>query len=249
MSPRRKTSRILAALTALTLAACGADRGDRIAEDARPELGLFTTLPVYWPEAPTITAVLDADVEPHWARQLLERTYQLVPLDTLSEKALAGIDRVLIAQPRPFAPAENVALDDWVRAGGRALILADPMLAQHSIYPIGDKRRAQDVVLISPILARWGLALQYDEAQPEGRRLIEEGGAAIPVERAGSLVATGTGHESECEISHDGLIATCRIGAGWVKIVADADVLDSEPEGEAIRAFGALAETAFPGIR
>lgn len=249
MALRRKTRSIVAAFTALTLAGCGADRASRIAEDAQPELGLFTSLPVYWPEAPTITSVLEADVEPHWARELLERTYELVPLDVLSAETLAGLDRVLIAQPRPFAPAENVALDDWVRAGGRALILADPMLAQHSIYPIGDKRRAQDVVLISPILARWGLALQFDEAQPEGRRLIEEGELAIPVDQAGGLVATTTGYESDCSISHGGLIATCRIGEGRVKIIADADLLDSEPEAQATRAFGALVETAFPGIR
>ena len=51
-----------------------------------------------------------------------------------------------------------------MRGGGRVLLFADPMLTRHSAFALGDRRRPQDVVLLSPILARWRLELQFDES-------------------------------------------------------------------------------------
>ena len=44
-------------------------------------------------------------------RQKLLGEFALRPLDTLSEESLAGLDVLLLAQPRALSPAENVALD------------------------------------------------------------------------------------------------------------------------------------------
>ena len=75
----------------------------------------------------------------------------------------------MMIQPRPLSPQENVALDNWVAAGGRLLLFADPALTEDSAFAIGDRRRPQDVVLLSPILARWGLELELTRTSRSAR--------------------------------------------------------------------------------
>jgi hypothetical protein len=183
--------RLLLASALLACSACGAspDPGGGAAEVQRIPLGLSSTLPIYWQESPDFATILKAEGEPGWVRQALETRFDLVPLDVLSAEALAPLDHLLLAQPRALSPAENVALDDWVRAGGQLLLFADPMLTSHSQFAIGDPRRPQDVVLLSPILARWGLELTFDTTQPQGERIEEAFEMAIPVDLAGCLGA------------------------------------------------------------
>lgn len=185
----------------------------------RPPLGVFTSLPVMWREADGLSAHLDAGQQPTWVRAELEHRFVLRSLDTLLD--LGGLHALLLAQPRPLDPAENVALDRWVRAGGRLLLFADPMLTAPSRFPIGDRRRPQDVVLLSPILTYWGLDLTFDEDQPAGLREIA--GSGLRVDLAGRL-ARRPG--APCRIEREGLVAACTLGRGEVLVVADAAVLD-----------------------
>ena len=245
MVRRFQTDCLAALLLAVTTTACTAGKAERTPID-KPPLGLFTTLPIYWSEAPDISAMLNSETSPHWARVALEEDYVLVPMDVLDAARLKGLDQVILAQPRALAPAENVALDNWVRAGGRALVFADPMLVQHSIFPIGDKRRPQDVVLLSPILARWGLSLRFDEGQGEGPRTVVDGDLALPVVRAGHFARSGGGEDSACALAAEAILAKCSIGKGEVLVVADADLLDIHAENGAADAFETLVTRAFP---
>ena len=198
------------------------------AQTGKPKLGLFTTLPIYWGEAGDISEMIDGDSEPDWVRTELETRYELVPLDTLEAEALDGLDQVLLAQPRALAPSENVAFDAYLAQGGKAVILADPMLTRHSEYGIGDRRRPQDVVLLSPIFSRMGLELLFDEEQGEGERLVD---GRLPVNLAGRFVTRDSGSaERVCTVASEGLRATCRYGRGEVHLLADAAVLDWEGE-------------------
>lgn len=238
-----RTSALVSALF-LLLVSCSAGSGTERAGD-RPEVGLFSTLPIYWGEG-GFASVLDGTDEKSWVRRVLEQSYTLEPLDTLEAEALTGLDRLILAQPRPLAPSENVALDDWVNAGGRLLVVADPLLTHHSDYALGDKRRPQDVVLISPILTRWGLELRFDEAQQGGERLIETPYGETPVNLAGELAL---GASSQCSLEGEGLIARCAIGEGQVLVMADAALLETghhgeEPE-ERAAVLAALTDAAF----
>ena len=233
----------------LLLSACG---GDSAAQEAgnkalKEQLGLFTSLPIYWSEAGDISAMLDdSGAASGWVRQELEKHATLQPLDTLEADALDGVGRIILAQPRPLSPSENVALDAWVRAGGKALVFADPMLTAHSEFQLGDPRRPQDVVLISPILARWGLELTFDENQSADRRSEDAGGISLPVELPGKLVAGDEGEDASCAIDQGGLVADCRIGNGSVVLVADAALLDGETGSVQSRsALDALRKRAF----
>jgi hypothetical protein len=230
---RPKNKLLLAASLAL-LAACNggtAPEQPEVAEAqvAKPKLGLFTTLPIYWGEAGDITEMLNRDAEPDWVRTELETKFEIVPLDTLEPEALEGLDRVLLAQPRPLAPSENVSFDQYLANGGRAVILADPMLTRHSEFGVGDRRRPQDVVLLSPIFQRLGIELLFDEQQPEGERILRQSNVDFPVNLAGLFEGRDTGEASRrCTALEDGLIAQCVNGEGEAYLYADAALLDWE---------------------
>lgn len=229
---------LLAALGLVAAAlAFGGFLDGQSAED-RPRVGLFTSLPIYWGETAEMADLLSAEGEPHWVRSELEREYQLQPLDILGEgegrNSLDGLSYLLLAQPRALSPVENVALDGWVRKGGRLLLFADPMLTEESHFPLGDRRRPQDVVLVSPILTHWGLRLEFDENQPAGRRVETLFGDAVPVDQAGrlSLLADGSTDRPRCTIVGNRLVGECGVGKGQVLIVADAALLDGDATDE-----------------
>lgn len=148
-----------------------------------------------------------------------------------------------MAQPRPLSPQENVALDNWVKGGGHLLLLADPALTEESAFAIGDPRRPQAVILLSPILRRWGLDLRFDDAQSFGEVERDVMGMEVPVNLPGQFATEG---QSNCRLWGDGLAVTCAIGKGRVVAVADAAVLEREdPDGARADAFALLLDAAF----
>lgn len=248
---RRGLDRALAAALLILAGGCRAEQSPPPADPPqRALLGLMGTVPIYWGEEAAFGGALSGQADAHWARAQLEGSYELHPLDTLTDESLAGLEFLLLAQPRALAPAENVALDAWVRGGGRLLLFADPMLTGESRFAIGDRRRPQDVILLSPILARWGLQLQFDEEQPAGFALLDAG-VPIPVNLAGHF-AEATG-EADCSLEAGGVLARCTIGQGQAIVLADAatlDLYDPHPAAPAALAwltresFGTTRETA-----
>ena len=230
---RRRRNKVPTSLVASLLLLCSGcsardDAPEVEAQAAKPKLGLFTTLPIYWGEG-GMEAIIAGNSAPDWVRVELETKFELVPLDTLETDALEGIDRVLLAQPRPLAPSENVAFDQFLAGGGTALILADPMLTRHSDYGIGDRRRPQDVVVLSPILNRLGVRLQFDEEQPQGERIVNVDGRQYPVHLAGSFEKVESGSSSRtCDVLDGALLAHCANGQGEAFLYADAALLDWE---------------------
>jgi hypothetical protein len=196
----------------------------------RAPLGLFTTLPIFWGETANITETISGKVPPHWARAAIERQYRLTPLDVLTVQSLAPFSDLLLAQPRALAPEENVALDNWLTAGGRLLLFADPLLTSDSRFALGDPRRPADTALLSPILTHWGVELTFDPAQDAARHPVDVFGNTVPFEMAGRLVllAPGPDGSPECKLADGGVAAECRIGSGRVLVVADAALLDGD---------------------
>lgn len=236
--------------------ACHADEPpapDAAAEapDDRPALGLMGTIPLYWGEAGDLGEVLNGGGAQHWARGQLEADYRLAPLDSLDTQSLAEVDRLLLAQPRALSGAENVALDAWVRAGGHLLLFADPLMTGETRYAVGDRRRPQDVALLSPILRHWGLDLSFDDSAGEGVAVRPIGAGRVPLNLPGSFALTAG--DAQCVLAGEGVLADCRVGQGRVTVLADAALLDlaqSDPAAPAAlrwlveRAFGVARETA-----
>ncbi len=221
----------LAAAAVLALLGCQADSSGAPAEPL-PKVGLMSSLPIYWPESTQFGDILSGETDKGWARQTIEARFTIEPLDALTAGRLGQMDRLILAQPRALSGEENVLLDTWVRDGGRLLIFADPMLTSHSQYSLGDPRRPQDVILLSPILARWGLGLEFDPEQGEGERVEPAFDGEFPVHLAGAFVLAETEEPSECIISETGILAQCRVGEGRVTALADAAVLDDGHGGD-----------------
>lgn len=242
-------SRIILIVVALLLVASGLAllARDRNAPQASGPVGLFTTLPILWNEEADVADLLKSSEAPHWARGMLTDRGGIVALDSLAAPGgagpLANLTNLVMAQPRPLSPDENVALDTWVRSGGRLLLLADPALTEESHFAIGDPRRPQGVVLLSPILKRWGLDLRFDEAQEFGDRTVRSGTLALPVNLPGTFVVIGP---AACTIEASGLLATCTIGKGRITALADAALLSREDgDGTRARAFSSLLDRSF----
>lgn len=194
---------------------------------------LFSSLPIAQPEGASVADLLSRDTPSHWAVDALAARGDWRALDWLGgradrRQALAEADLLIMAQPRPLAPEENVALDEYVRGGGSVLLFADPELTQESLYPLGDKRRPLHGVLLSPILARWGLALERDDK--DRAKVAEWNGVSLPLARAGRfrLVEDGGEFAGQCTLQAEARLVACRIGEGRVVALADAALLEAD---------------------
>jgi hypothetical protein len=210
-----------------------------------PQIGLMTSLPLRWPELDN-AKLFDANAEPSQAFQRLEQQQPVVLLDDF--KTLSRFRVILLAQSRALSPAEFVALDDWVRGGGRALILADPALAWESNFPVGDRRRPLFTSLHSPLFGHWGLKLVLD-IDAESRDVVQTvRDSAIKTQTFGKWLSEPKDASARCKLDEKRVLADCRIGKGRAYLIADADLLnDANWQGSGIRAlfgwddFGNLA--------
>ena len=180
----------------------------------RPQLLLLTSLPILFPDEFT----LDGDASP--ALAALEKRYRVVPISTADTQSLRGHRLLLMAQPQAQPAEMLVELDDWVRRGGRVLVLADPVLEWPSDRPLGDVLRPSAAFADTGLLGHWGVRLEAPEER--GPKSLQVGGREIRAASPGRLVATGP----NCAVPRHGFVARCRVGSGEAVIVADADFLN-----------------------
>ena len=197
---------------AAALAAIGLLAGcrDAPAQPERPTLLVLTSLPLLFPESFAL------EPPPSPLRDALEDRYQLEPIAIADRKSLgppAGV--LLMAQPRAQTAEALVDLDQWVRSGGRLLLLADPLLEWPSEKALGDPAAPMIAFADTGLLAHWGLTLY----RPDGRRA------------SGSFEARpGSG----CTLEDEAAVARCAIGKGRVTVIADADFVRDEPGAQRV---------------
>jgi hypothetical protein len=237
MSPARRRALVFVLMTALAaaLALATIHRGPRPlpARPAgeRPALLLLTSLPLLFHEGFSLQGGSPV------LKRLAER-YRVVPISVADQAELTKGGLLLMAHP-PVQTADNlVALDSWVRRGGRVLLLADPMLEWPSERPLGDPLRPPPMFMDTGLLAHWGLRLDApDERGPATREL---GGFQTLTVSPGKL-------QGRCSVRADALVAHCRLGSGEATVVADADLLDVNRLGPQARQNidGLIAELAL----
>ena len=210
--------RVAVAAALLALAAC---RGETA--PVKPELYVLTSLPLLFDEG---FAVGPAKGE---AAVFLREHYTLKPIDLPSQLPTGAT--LLAAQPRALPAEELVALDAWVRSGGKMLLLADPMLEWPSTRPLGNRMRPPVAFADTGLLAHWGLRLDAPEAR--GLKPVRSGDVEIVFVSPGRIVKIG----GACRVDIAAIFSECAIGKGRVIILADADWLDVE----AIEAAGGHA--------
>jgi hypothetical protein len=222
----------IAAAAGLLLAVAGGSPRPlppRAAAD-RPVLLLLTSLPLVFGEQFS----LEGGGSP--ALSQLETRYKVVPISVASPAELAKGRLLLMAHPLAQPAEDLVALDSWVRGGGRLLLLADPMVEWPSERPLGDPLRPVPMFMDTGLLGHWGLRL--DAPDERGPQRGELAGFGIVTVSPGAL--TG-----RCPTAAAGLVAHCRIGRGRATVVADADWLDVDRlEGAGHNLDALLAELA-----
>lgn len=157
--------------------------------------------------------------------QVIAQHHRPQPVDMITAEGLKKQDLLILAQPGLLQPRELVDLDAWIRAGGRALIFADPDLRWPSALAMGDPRRAPPVTLLDPLFTHWGLKLET--GVPDGP--VDTGNGTLETFGRGRWQAGTTA----CAVAADGLIARCRIGSGRAVLVADADGLEVQSDADA----------------
>jgi hypothetical protein len=238
MSPARGRALIFAviALVGAVIAAASFTSREPVplpprAAAERPRLLLLTSLPLLFSEGFSLSGGGSA------ALTRLQTRYNVVPISVTEPRELAKGRLLLMAHPLAQPAEDLVALNDWVRRGGRVLLLADPMLEWPSKRPLGDPLRPPPMFMDTGLLSHWGLRLDAPEARRPAVRSL--GGFHIVTVSPGALSGT-------CSISNDGLVAHCRVGKGEATIVADADFLNSDRLGSRAshNLDGLLAELA-----
>jgi len=206
---RRRLPACVALAAALLLLGFGPARPISSQPD-RPVLAVITALPLFWEEGGAGTR-RDAPIV-----TLLRSRFEVRPIDDVRALAASGAPVLLLAQPRPMTPQALVALDRWVRDGGRLLLLTDPRLRSPSGLPLGDRRRAPMVGTLGPLLAHWGVrggAVRDREIRhflPDGRLLTMAG-----------MQPLSSGGRQEVVVP-----LPLRIGRGEVLLLGDADLID-----------------------
>ena len=202
----------------LTLAGCRATEptAPKGSPTDKPQLALLTTLPIVFGEG------FGIDVPTHAVLSALSRDYRVRPVDGPGELPEGGL--LLAAQPRALTAERLVALDAWVRRGGRILLLADPRLVWPSERPLGDRFRPPLSFDDTGLLLHWGLRMSVADGPAQRRSL---GARMVSGTSAGTLAASS----KACIITDGGWRADCRIGRGRAIVIADADWLDPRQWG------------------
>ncbi|MGB3753755.1 MAG: hypothetical protein WA954_07640 [Parerythrobacter sp.] len=231
----------------LVTGGCTSEATQQTPQAAREPLGLSTSLPLYWAETADLGELLDDSAELHRVRKVLETKYTPVLLDGFSKaddagvptQQLADLDYLVLAQPAALPPADLVAIDAWVRKGGRILVFADPMLTEESEFAFGDRRRPLDIVMLGPLFARWGLLLSAN-ASAEGVHKFDNGVQAFTRQSGRFSIVPTEADATACTLSGDAVLVRCAIGAGTAVLFADAAILEATPPGDADASVAAL---------
>lgn len=192
------------------------------------KIQLMTSLPIIWGESASMKTILSGETSPAPIYAYWQRKYDIAAVDSFEELEASDTEIIILAQPPAMAPADIAAVDTWVRAGGKAIILTDPMLLWPTDLPLGDKRRPLASGLLSPLLEHWGLELQAPDEAGSGGVELEFSGATISTAGIGTfkLLPQPDADQEKCVLSTANVMANCRVGEGRAIILADADFLN-----------------------
>ncbi|MCW5645870.1 MAG: hypothetical protein KIT23_01265 [Sphingopyxis sp.] len=182
---------------------------------------VLTGLPLRWSGEADMAAIIAGKRADDPALVRLEAAGPLRLVDSLVDRGPPPGGTLLLAHPRALAPQELVAIDSFVRGGGKAVILADALSGWPAAHPIGDPRNPPVTSLLTPLLDHWGVTLAA--ANPDAPMLV-----AADVDAARLLLASAGRFErlpAACRDYADRHVARCPIGKGEVWLVGDADLL------------------------
>jgi ABC-type uncharacterized transport system len=188
-------------------------------------VAMMSSVGLQWGEA-DMGAIAAGQAEPTVVFSRLSARYRVTMIDDLQTLYKTKAQLLILVQPRRLGPAELVALDNWIRHGGRALIFADPALQWPSDYPLGDMRRPLFTSMLNPLFTHWGVELALPmNSQAEKLETVDVEGQKINVLSRGIWIAAKPNQSAGCVIDPTEFIADCKVGQGRAVLLADADLL------------------------
>jgi hypothetical protein len=182
---------------------------------------MLTGLPLRWSADGDMAAMIAQGMSDDPALQRIEAAGPVRLIDSLIDHPPAPGGTLFLAHPRALAPRELVAVDAFVRGGGRAVILADALSGWPARHPLGDPRNPPVTSLLTPLLDHWGVTLGAAPAD-EGKPLAADvGGARLRLFSAGRFER----FPATCQAYAARRIVHCRIGHGEAWLVGDADLI------------------------
>ncbi len=205
-------------------------------EAPKPAIAMMSSIPLQWGEA-SMGEIANGEASPTQFFQLVSEIGNISMVDDLTSLKKAAPSLLILVQPRVLSPKELVALNTWVRAGGRTIIFADPALQWPSKLPLGDNRRPLFTSFLSPLFKHWGLELVMPmETDEEQANVVEVGGQGLSVVSHGNWVQKEP--KGLCRIEPSMLVANCSVGKGRAILIADADMLEDAQLGAGLLRSG-----------
>lgn len=186
-----------------------------------PATTMLTGLPLRWSGSGDIAAIIADKAGDDPALVRLEAMGQVSLVDSLTDAVPPPGGALLIAHPRALAPQELVAIDAFVRGGGKAVVLADALSGWPAPHPLGDPRNPPVTSLLTPLLDHWGVTLGAAPTDDNDASAVDVGRARLRLSSAGAFERL----PPTCRSFADRRVAQCRIGAGEAWLVGDADLL------------------------
>ena len=186
-----------------------------------PAATMLTGLPLRWSGSGDIAAIIADGTGDDPALVGLETIGPVSLVDSLVDDLPPPGGAWLIAHPRALAPQELVAIDAFVRGGGRAVVLADAFSGWPAPHPLGDLRNPPVTSLLTPLLDHWGVTLGAAPPDNNIPSAADIDGARLRLSSAGAFERL----PATCRTFANRRIAQCRIGAGEAWLVGDADLL------------------------
>lgn len=186
-----------------------------------PAVTMLTGLPLRWSASGDIGAMIAEGASDDPALARLEAAGPVSLVDSLVDHVPPPGGTLLLAHPRALAPQELVAIDAYVRGGGRAVILADALTGWPARYPLGDPRNPPITSLLTPLLDHWGVTLGAAPAGAGKPHPVDVGGMRLRLFGAGRFDRL----PPRCRAFAGRRVAQCPIGKGEAWLVGDADLL------------------------
>lgn len=186
-----------------------------------PAATMLTGLPLRWSGSGDIAAIISDGAGDDPALIGLEAMGPVALVDSLIDSVPPPGGTLFIAHPRALAPQELMAIDAFVRGGGKAVVLADALSGWPAPHPLGDPRNPPVTSLLTPLLDHWGVTLGAAPTDDMDVAAVDVGRARLRLSSAGAFERL----PPTCRSFADRRVAQCRVGAGEVWLVGDADLL------------------------
>ncbi len=186
-----------------------------------PALTMLTGLPLRWSGGGDIGAMIAEGMNDDPALARLAAAGPVSLVDSLADHVPPPGGALLLAHPRALAPQELVAIDAFVRGGGRAVVLADALSGWPARHPLGDPRNPPVTSLLTPLLDHWGITLAAPAAAEGPSLPVDVDGLRLRLFSAGRFDRLPL----QCQAFAGRRVARCPIGTGEAWLAGDADLL------------------------